>query len=105
MPRFDFEDVDTGESRELLFGVGKAPGYGETTEFEGRLYRRVVEVPAPARVAPDRKHVSRSLPRLKPHQRGKPGMPDCDDMGRPRFETAEAARQWAARSDGLYEYG
>jgi hypothetical protein len=87
-----FLDQDTQEVVELSYKMGKAPKIGSTVAKNGRTLVRIPVIPE-AKVAPNAKFVSHSLPRWWPHAKEhEPG------TGKPRFNSIKEVRYAEAKS-------
>lgn len=87
-----FMDVDTEGVVELDYPMGKAPSIGDEITLDGRRLVRIPVIPE-AKVAPNAKFVSHSLPRWWPHAKEhEPG------TGKPRFNSIHEVRNAEARS-------
>lgn len=87
-----FQDVDDGSIHEIDYKIGKAPKIGEECTKNGRKLVRIPVAPQ-AKVAPNAKFVSHSLPRNWPHAKDhEPG------TGKPRFNSIHEVREAVAKS-------
>jgi hypothetical protein len=83
---------EAGEVVELDFPIGKAPKIGDSFKHSGQKLTRIPVAPE-AKVAPNAKFVSHSLPRWWPHAKDhEPG------TGKPRFDNIHQVRNSVARS-------
>lgn len=85
-------EKDDGSIVEIEYPIGKAPKIGTSIRRKGQKLTRICVAPQ-AKVAPNAKFVSHSLPRWWPHAKEhEPG------TGKPRFNSIHEVRNAEARS-------
>jgi len=101
MPTYDFEDVKTGESVELVMAMSDAPRWGDVITHEGRELRRVVNPPPQSRVERD---INFKCWQVSGEEARGARYYDPED-GCPVFTSKKEVREFLRAQGGNAEYG
>lgn len=95
MPTYCFRNLTTGERRELIFPIRKAPRYGQVITVDGDRLERVLEDTANV-VAPFKPYVTHCLPKRTPGFKHAPdGKCVVETAAQERAYAKETGMEWS----------